>query len=1091
MQGRNPGLIAIANGGTARSANGDDGNLNYAKGDLVSLAFDTTVDFSLEYRDFGVFARWTYFYDKAASDKDELGSMARAHLASYSRLLDVYAFGKLDFAGRSLFVRVGDQVVNWGESTFIRNGINVLNPLDVEKLRTPRAELKEALTPTPMLWLLQEVTDRLSVEATWMPRWDEHLPDTHVRLEPRGTFFSTDDFAVDDGKIFYSGFGRRNDQHGAAGVFPISQAGQLYVPRGSTREDKGSQYGVALRYLVPHANAEVSAYHVNYHSRTPLVSGVRGGLGVAVTNSGDLAPFEVAALEAAGIPATAAGDPACTAVDVAAFDRLQTPANIARLAPVVGGVAPATLLSARNASNAACATAAGRAGSAFVVYPKHIKLWGIGASAGLPGGLSLQGEYSYRGNQPLQLPAAEVLLAVAGSGNQLTGTSPDAASAVPYGTEVAGYRRVAMHQMSATVTKTFGPMLRASQVVAIAEVGYTHLDLPGNLRFAGPGCHLPQPGSDASSAYNSTSSGCFATRNSWGYRLAGRVDFDNVIDGGTITPHIAFAHDVSGVGPTFNAGVKAWTIGLKAAYLEKVASRHRLYRVLRRQDLLGHRRSQCVFRTTAAGPGRKLCERLESVARSRLPVDERQLCVLSPARARCRTAGGPRMRIHLVALVVALGCAAPVNAQERTPFGAEVRRQRGGNDTGVEGRPRAAGGRVPKRRTLSGSVPGRQAAVHDHLRERRAIPATALGRPDRVAAEASDVEDERLSDAAQRGIPAAGVRGNGGQCGHGEARAGRQRRRGHEGRHSVPGAARTASRRSGTRCCATAATPTRRGGARRRSRAAGRTRRSTSSTNSTSTTATSPSRRESAPTTGWTTCCNRSPDRQGSPGRCCWCTSPSIRRRSRAAHGPTTRHSGASASRQTSTTTIRARPRTACAPTTTSRCTTAPPIATTGSSWAGRSSTFPTTRTGFPAASRRPRTCCGRAMSIPTTHATSCTASGSWRRRSSRATSHVYGKRVFYIDEDSWMIAVTDKYDTRGELWRVAEQHSINCYDVPMLYGTVEVHNDLAVGALSRDGPAQRRSQVLHDLEARAGGLHAGRAARDGHAVSPNCCRTT
>ena len=59
---------------------------------------------------------------------------------------------------------------------------------------------------------------------------------------------------------------------------------------------------------------------------------------------------------------------------------------------------------------------------------------------------------------------------------------------------------------------------------------------------------------------------------------------------------------------------------------------------------------------------------------------------------------------------------------------------------------------------------------------------------------------------------------------------------------------------------------------------------------------------------------------------------------------------------------------------------------------------------------------------------------------------HIYGKRVFYIDEDSWMIAVTDKYDTQGELWRVAEQHSINCYDVPMLYGTVEMHSDLRSG---------------------------------------------
>ena len=478
-------------------------------------------------------------------------------------------FGKFDVGGRTLSVRAGDQVVNWGESTFIRNGINVLNPIDAEKLRTPGAELKEALSPTPMLWLLQEVTDRVSVEATWMPRWDEHFPDTHDRVEPRGTFFGTDDFAVDDGKIWYAGFGRRNDSHGAAGVYPASLDGQLYVPRGSTREDKGKQYGVALRYLLPqHPNAEISVYHVNYHSRAPYVSGVRGGLTAAATISGTLKPAEVAALAAAGIPASAAGDPACTVVDLPAFDRLQTPANIARLAPIVGGIAQATALSAQNATNAACATAAGRAGTLFVDYPKHIKLWGIGASAGFPGGVSLQGEYSYRGNQPLQLPAAEMLLAVAGNGNQLTGTGPDAASQVPYGTEITGYRRVAMHQVLATATKAFGPILGASQVVAIAEVGYTRLDLPGNLRFAGPGCHLPQPGSDASSAYDSTSASCFATSNSWGYRLAGRIDLDNVIGGGTVTPHVAFAQDVSGVGPTFNAGDKALTIGLGVAYLK-------------------------------------------------------------------------------------------------------------------------------------------------------------------------------------------------------------------------------------------------------------------------------------------------------------------------------------------------------------------------------------------------------------------------------------------------------------------------------------------------------------------------------------------
>ena len=87
--------------------------------------------------------------------------------------------------------------------------------------------------------------------------------------------------------------------------------------------------------------------------------------------------------------------------------------------------------------------------------------------------------------------------------------------------------------------------------------------------------------------------------------------------------------------------------------------------------------------------------------------------------------------------------------------------------------------------------------------------------------------------------------------------------------------------------------------------------------------------------------------------------------------------------------------------------------------------------------------------------------------------THVYAKRVFYIDEDSWMIAVTDKYDTHGELWRVAEQHSINCYDVPMLYGTVEVHSDLSRGAIwqwacaAASPGSSRASAVMREITRR------------------------
>jgi hypothetical protein len=61
-------------------------------------------------------------------------------------------------------------------------------------------------------------------------------------------------------------------------------------------------------------------------------------------------------------------------------------------------------------------------------------------------------------------------------------------------------------------------------------------------------------------------------------------------------------------------------------------------------------------------------------------------------------------------------------------------------------------------------------------------------------------------------------------------------------------------------------------------------------------------------------------------------------------------------------------------------------------------------------------------------------------------TSHLYKRRTFYIDEDSWIIHVTDKYDNRDQLWRVDEQHSTNYYDVPFIAAGLEVKHDLQSG---------------------------------------------
>ncbi|MBH0046835.1 MULTISPECIES: DUF1329 domain-containing protein [unclassified Pseudoalteromonas] len=58
-------------------------------------------------------------------------------------------------------------------------------------------------------------------------------------------------------------------------------------------------------------------------------------------------------------------------------------------------------------------------------------------------------------------------------------------------------------------------------------------------------------------------------------------------------------------------------------------------------------------------------------------------------------------------------------------------------------------------------------------------------------------------------------------------------------------------------------------------------------------------------------------------------------------------------------------------------------------------------------------------------------------------TRHIYKKRVFYIDEDSWQVQVTDIYDNRDQLYRVAMAYGLNYYEVPTQWSTLEVYHDL------------------------------------------------
>ena len=67
-------------------------------------------------------------------------------------------------------------------------------------------------------------------------------------------------------------------------------------------------------------------------------------------------------------------------------------------------------------------------------------------------------------------------------------------------------------------------------------------------------------------------------------------------------------------------------------------------------------------------------------------------------------------------------------------------------------------------------------------------------------------------------------------------------------------------------------------------------------------------------------------------------------------------------------------------------------------------------------------------------------------------TSHIYARRTFYLDEDSWQIVAVDHYDSRGQMWRVGEAHGINYYDLPTYWTTLHAIYDLQAGRYTANG---------------------------------------
>ena len=541
----NYGTTSFFNGvpGLLNSVNTDDGNLNYGKG-WVSQLYKGSHDLELKYGDFGALVRGYWFTDTMAGDtlRTKLSDQASDRVERGAEWLDMYVRGKFTLGADMPFdLRIGRQVLSLGESTFIPNGINVVNPADLSKLRTPGAELKEALLPVNMVKASIGVAKNFTIEPFWLLEFRRN------ELEPAGTYFSTNDFATRGGNKVMLGFGTLPD-NGALGA----------IPRDKDREGSNfNQYGVAARLLVPSLHdTEFGFYYARYNSRSPLIS-ARTPTGPIDTNlvistASSLAAPLAPAMIAAGIPAASVAASLTTLIG-AALTGVPAAALPASLQPFYASAAAAATGASKIGLLSAAAT-----GRYFLEYPEGLNLLGVSFNTSIgKTGISWQGEVSYKGDVPLQIDDVELLYATLSS---LTNTFAPPNNQLgsylgQYNKEISGFRRHHVWTAQSTLTKVFGPMLGAEQFTLVGEVGGVLVNLPpkATLRYDGSGTF------SSASATTMTNTGFatipatsyegFADKFSWGYQVLGRLDYNNILPNVNMAPSLAFTHDVHGNTP--------------------------------------------------------------------------------------------------------------------------------------------------------------------------------------------------------------------------------------------------------------------------------------------------------------------------------------------------------------------------------------------------------------------------------------------------------------------------------------------------------------------------------------------------------------
>ncbi len=562
-------VIQMTKMGYGSQINKNDANNNFDTG-LASLVYKITPELDLSWQGkYGMFLRGTAFYDQVIMDGghdggllipggptnvngfnryalysdyanngtgDDFTSDAERYAGERARLLDAYVWGNFDVFERPLNVRLGQQVINWGEALFMQNGINTANYFDLNALRLPGSEIKEALLPLDSVYFSYGLTYNATLEGFYQFEWK------NSEDAPTGTYFSTHDAfpgkgadnVILDGRVIALSAGAP----GLEDAFAAYTAGftdyqyeatQVTVDRIRDLEaDDNGQFGLAYRYFAENLNGtEFALYYTRTHARTPVVgarlnnvqAGQGGGAG-AIPLIIDTAEYQMAYAEDQ---------------DMFGFSFNTMVGNMSLAGEVAYRPERAIINEGGDNLIAALAGAAGQS----ALSPAPVTL----------------------GNLTDHCVRAE-----------MGGSCLSKDTVVQDGQLYYFYDEVESYNGSLVSIFNFGPTFGSDGLVALLELGVEHIEGLENedLNYNSTAAILD---SEAQILSPENPDKYYMDPTSWGYRAVVKADYSNVFAGISMSPSFRFAHDVNGnspIGGNFMEDRKAATLGVNFVYLNNL-----------------------------------------------------------------------------------------------------------------------------------------------------------------------------------------------------------------------------------------------------------------------------------------------------------------------------------------------------------------------------------------------------------------------------------------------------------------------------------------------------------------------------------------